>query len=155
MSKDTLVVYDSGFGNTARIAEAIAAGLNTRAVMAKDTPVETLRSLSLLVLGSPTQGGTMTPWLQQYCRNIPAGMLKGVKVATFDTRMAQAEQKKWLQLVMHITGYAASKIAAQLKSKGANVVGEPNGFIVGGKEGPLKDGELERAKTWGEQLRLG
>lgn len=153
MSKDSLVVYDSAFGNTAKIAEAIALGLDTRAVMAKDVPVGTLHGHNLLVLGSPTQGGTMTPYLQQYCKDIPAGSLKGVRVAAFDTRMAQAEQKKWLQVVMRITGYAASKIAAQLKAKGANVVSEPNGFIVGGKEGPLKEGELERAKAWGEQLR--
>ena len=153
MATDTLVIYDSGFGNTAKIAEAIAVGLNARAVMAKDTPLETLRNLKLLVFGSPTQGGTMTPYLQQYCKDMPKDLLQGVKIATFDTRLLESEQRKGLQMLMRVIGYAAPKIASQLKIKGSKIVGEPVGFIVGGKEGPLQSGELERAQAWGTSLR--
>jgi len=153
MAADTLVVYDSGFGNTAKIAEAIAVGLSARAVMAKDTPAENLRGLKVLVVGSPTQGGTMTQYLQQYCKDMPKGLLDGINVATFDTRLLESDQKKGLQLLMRVIGYAAPKIATQLKSKGATMVGEPAGFIVGGKEGPLNDGEFERAQAWGKSLR--
>jgi flavodoxin len=152
MAADTLVIYDSEFGNTAKIAKAIAKGLNARAVMAEDTPAESLRGLKLLVFGSPTQAGTMTQYLQQYCKDMPKGLLKGVRVASFDTRLLESDQKKALQLLMRIIGYAAPKIAAQLKTKGGIVVGEPMGFIVGDKEGPLKSGELERAQAWGKSL---
>lgn len=153
MAADTIVIYDSGFGNTAKIAEAIAAGLGARAVMAKDTPSESLRGLRLLVVGSPTQGGTMTQYLQQYCKDMPKDLLKGASVAAFDTRLLESEQKKGLQLLMRVIGYAAPKIATQLKAKGGKLVGEMTGFIVGSKEGPLADGELERARAWGKSLR--
>lgn len=154
MNTQSLVLYDSAFGNTAKIAEAIASGLGTRAVMAKDMPQETLRGLQLLVLGSPTQGGTMTPYLQQYCKDMPAGLLKSVKIATFDTRLEGQEQTAWLKLLMKVIGYAAPKISSKLMSKGAELVTDPIGFIVSGKEGPLKDGELDRAHIWGESLRF-
>jgi len=153
MAADTLVVYESGFGNTAKVAEAIAAGLDARAVMAKDTPAESLRGLKLIVVGSPTQGGTMTTYLQQYCKDMPKGLLEGASVATFDTRLLESQQKIGLQMLMRVIGYAAPKIAAQLKAKGGKLVGEPVGFIVGGKEGPLQSGELERAQAWGTSLR--
>lgn len=153
MNTQSLVLYDSAFGNTAKIAEAIASGLGTRVVMAKDVPQETLRGLRLLVLGSPTQGGTMTPYLQQYCKDMPAGLLQGVRIAAFDTRLEEHKQNAGLKMLMRVIGYAAPKISSKLISKGAGLVADPVGFIVSGKEGPLKDGELDRAHVWGESLR--
>jgi DNA-binding CsgD family transcriptional regulator len=44
-----------------------------------------------------------------------------------------------------IFGYAAGKIAGSLKTKGGTLILSPEAFFVKGKEGPLKEGELERA----------
>ncbi len=153
MNDETLVVYDSGYGNTAKIAEVIAAGLGTRAVQAKDVPADSLGKLKLLVLGSPTQGGNMTPFLKEYFEVVPDGSLHDVKVAAFDTRFALDDQKLGLRMLMRVIGYAAPKIITLLKAKGGKDIVEPEGFIVTGKEGPLKDGELVRAEAWGKQLR--
>lgn len=53
---------------------------------------------------------------------------------------------------MKVGGYAAGRIAETLKKKGGNLVMPPEGFFVKGKEGPLKEGELERTANWGEVI---
>lgn len=45
-------------------------------------------------------------------------------------------------------GYAAGRMAESLKAKGATLVMAPQPFYVKGKEGPLKEGKLERPATW-------
>ena len=145
----TLVVYDSAFGNTEEIARAIAGALGkpgeVKAVRPGDVTPAELASLELLVIGSPVQGGRATKAVQQLLDRIPAAGLKNVKVATFDTRMKH--------FVARMLGYAGDRLARALKEKGANLVAAPQGFIVKGREGPLVDGETERAATWARGLR--
>jgi hypothetical protein len=50
-------------------------------------------------------------------------------------------------------GKAAPTIAEALEKAGYARLAEPVGFIVAGKFGPLRDGELERARRWGSDLR--
>jgi hypothetical protein len=54
--------------------------------------------------------------------------------------------------MVSVFGYAAKPIADRLVRKGGELVGEPMGFIVLDAEGPLKEGELERAASWAEGL---
>ncbi|KKQ02909.1 MAG: hypothetical protein US14_C0043G0012, partial [candidate division WS6 bacterium GW2011_WS6_36_26] len=68
--------------------------------------------------------------------------LKGIGVATFDTRM---------KIIIH--GDATKKMSEMLSNSGAEVIVEPSWFIVTGKEGPLADGELEKAKEWAKQIK--
>jgi flavodoxin len=51
-------------------------------------------------------------------------------------------------MLTKVFGYAAGRIADSLKAKGGRLVAEPDGFIVEDREGPLKQGELERAADW-------
>jgi hypothetical protein len=90
--------------------------------------------------------------MQEFLNKIPAGSLKGIRVAAFDTRFAKSEHGVGLRLVMGVVGFATSKIADALKKKGGSLVAEPEGFIVEGKEGPLKVGELPRATTWAKGI---
>ncbi len=53
---------------------------------------------------------------------------------------------------MLLSGSAARGIASQLGKKGAQLVVEPESFFVGGKEGPLLEGEIVRATAWARQL---
>ncbi len=41
-----------------------------------------------------------------------------------------------------------------LERAGYGPIDEPQGFVVAGKFGPLRDGELERARAWGATLRI-
>ncbi len=54
--------------------------------------------------------------------------------------------------VARLFGYAAGRIADSLKAKGGNLAPPPEGFIVKGNEGPLKEGELERAAGWAKGI---
>ena len=82
--------------------------------------------------------------------------LRGVRAAAFDTRFDMAAvDSRMLRLAARVAGdnaYAASRIVAQLEAAGAEVVAEPEGFIVVDTEGPLRAGELERAAAWGASL---
>ena len=39
-----------------------------------------------------------------------------------------------------------------MKKQGRNVIIESEGFVVKGRKGPLKEGELERAEKWANQI---
>jgi flavodoxin len=138
-----LVVYDSQYGNTEAIARAIAGAAArgaARAVRVGDVKPADLKSVDVLAVGSPTLGGRPTPAIQQFLDGIPAGSLARVRVATFDTRMTMFSAR--------LFGGAAVRIDAALKAKGGLPAAKPEGFIVKGRNGPLADGERERAAVW-------
>lgn len=58
-----------------------------------------------------------------------------------------------LRLLMSVIRTAAERIAKALVKKGGRLVAEPEGFIVEQKEGPLKQGELERARLWAKGIQ--
>ncbi len=55
-------------------------------------------------------------------------------------------------MLLRVFGYAAGRITNSLKSKGGHLAAEPEGFIVEDSEGPLKQGELERAAIWAKGI---
>ena len=152
--KDTLIIYDSVFGNTAKIAKAMASALEEHLevdvrVVGEVFP-EHLDRIKTLIVGSPTRQFKETSALDQFLKQIPADTLEGVHVAAFDTRMTLQDVKKnkFLALMVKIFGYAAEKIAKQLVHLGGKEIVSPQGFFVTGMEGPLVEGELERAADW-------
>lgn len=152
-----MVVYDSVFGNTAKIAQAIGSALgdqesvSTRQV-AEVTP-EQMVGLDLLIVGSPTRAFSATPAITKLLKGIPANGLRGVRVAGFDTRMVIDEKTPAiLRFLVKFLGYAAEPISGRLMKKGGDLASVPEGFFVGGTEGPLTEGELERAAAWGARI---
>ena len=154
---NTLVIYDSFFGNTEQIAQAIgkAMPLPDQVEICRVSEVKPgqLAGSKLLIVGSPTRGFRPTPAIAELLKNLPASALEGVKVAAFDTRIATSDIKSGaLRLMVNLGGYAAAPIATALKKKGGVLVVPPEGFFVQDQEGPLKPGELERAASWARQL---
>ena len=70
----------------------------------------------------------------------------------FDTRISASDVGKGLRLLMKVGGYAAPHIANVLKKKGGNLVVPAEGFFVKDREGPLKEGERERAASWAKEV---
>jgi flavodoxin I len=142
----TLIVYDSVYGNTEAIAKAIGDAVSgeVRVVRVGDVNSSALETFDLLIVGSPTHGGRPTPAIQEFLEKLPLPALKGANVAAFDTRMRPR--------LARIFGFAAGRIARTLKKRGANVIGSPQGFFVQGSEGPLKEGEVERAAVWAKEM---
>ncbi len=152
-----LVVYDSVFGNTEQVAQAMGRGLaqlgdvETRRVT--DVEPQDLTEVDILVVGSPTRGFRPTPATKKLLKRIPAGGLDGVRVAAFDTRFSVEEtQSGILSFLVRLFGYAAGPIAGRLEKEGGDLVAPPEGFIVEGTEGPLRQGELERATNWARRI---
>jgi flavodoxin len=153
-----MVVYDSAYGNTEKIARAIGDALGTQGevtvVRAGDAKPDQLAGLALLVVGSPTQKFSPTGTTTGFLKGIPKNGLQGVKVAAFDTRfpVSEVEKVRILAFFVRIFGYAAEPIAGRLQKKGGDVVVPPEGFYVSGTEGPLLEGELERAADWAKEI---
>jgi flavodoxin len=144
---NALVVYDSQYGNTERIAHAIASALRasgpTRIVRADPAQPIGLEGVDLLVVGCPTQGWRPTRPIQSFLAVIPTGRLHELAIACFDTRFHKA---RWL------TGSAAAVMDKKLQQAGARLAVPPESFFVTASEGPLEPGELERAAAWAGRL---
>ncbi|NTW22892.1 flavodoxin family protein [Candidatus Falkowbacteria bacterium] len=150
----TVIVYDSMFGNTQKVAEAVASKIGGECVLChvKEAKPQEVQAAGLLIVGSPTHGGRASIPTQTFLKQLSKGILANVQVAAFDTRIAAADQSWWLKLVMKLIDFAAPKMAKGLAGKGGRLLLEPEGFIVNDKEGPLREGELERAQSWGEKI---
>jgi hypothetical protein len=160
-----LVVFESMFGNTESIAKAIAEGLSSR--MAVDTvevgaaPKGVEHEVALLVVGGPTHAFGMSrpgtrrsaaeqadhgvvsnrTGLREWLADIGRGTVD-VAVATFDTRIDRP----------HLPGSAARAAEKRLRRLGFRVVLPAESFYVSDTAGPLVDGEIERARGWGDEL---
>lgn len=154
------VVYDSAYGNTARVAQAIGEALRSAGEvevrLAHDLTPEGLITADVLVVGSPTQRFRPTEPLTRLLSSIPSGGLRGVRVAAFDTRLdMKASTSSMLKFFVRRAGesaYAAPHLARALSEHGGTLLAPPEGFIVEGTEGPLRVGELERAAGWARSL---
>jgi flavodoxin len=157
-----LVVYESMFGNTRQVAEAIRDGLATavevEAVEVGTAPATVPGDVGLLVVGGPTHAFGMTraatrgdavkkyggpvvsdrigirEWMDGLQR--PAGEVRAV---TFDTTFRKAR----------FMGRAGKKAEKKLRELGFRIVAPSEPFWVSEVKGPMEDGELDRAKAWG------
>lgn len=143
-----LVVYDSVYGNTERIAGVIGGAFpgEVQVLRVSEADPNELASADLLIIGSPTHGALPTEAVQALVDRIGPPSCEGARAATFDTRLTWRFLERW-------GGFAAPKIAVLLMEKGWTIAGEPGGFFVKGlKKGPLKKGEVERAAAWAREL---
>jgi flavodoxin len=144
-----LIIYDSQYGNTEKIAQAIGAGFEGENKILKvgDVKPEDITWAGIVIIGSPTQGGRQTPAVKTFIENLPADTFTGKRLAAFDTRM----KSFWVKMF----GWAADKIEDSLKGKGGNITAQPQGFLVKTAKGPLVEGEEARATTWAKAIAAG
>ncbi len=154
--QNILIVYDSVFGNTEKVAremeKALTGKTSVKALRVGSVKPQDLQQIDVLLAGSPTRKFRPTPAMVKFLKTIPRNGLKNVHVAAFDTRVDIVEvNSKILNFFVKIFGYAAAPMAALLKKKGGQEILPPVGFIVHGTEGPMRDGEIERARQWAEK----
>jgi flavodoxin I len=152
-----VVIYDSFFGNTEKVAKAIGGALGSPNEVSvsriSETNLNQLQDLELLIIGSPTRAFSSTPAIKAFVKKISGKSLEGVRVSAFDTRMKIDEKTPGiLRFFAGIFGYAAKPILDGLVKKGGNQVMPAEGFFVVGSEGPLADGELDRAAQWAKSI---
>ena len=165
-----LVIYESMYGNTREIAEAIAAGIGQSADVHLVPTVEADDALTenpdLVVMGGPTHVHGMSRASTRRAAVADASkpgrelrvdphaegpglrdLLGSIKkldahAAAFDTRI---ETAGWL------SGHASKGIARRLERRGARLIAAPESFLVT-KDNHLVVGEVDRARQWGAAL---
>ena len=153
------VIYESLYGNTEAIARAVAEGVGQHGdvtiLEVSQAPRGFAEGVDLLVLGAPTHGhgmsrpesrGSADPakadiGIREWLERLPA--TREARAAVFDTRF---DKPRWL------TGSAALKISRRLGQVGCELVVPPESFFVNHTEGPLRKGELDRARRWGAEV---
>ena len=119
---NTLVIYDSSYGNTERIARAVAEALSehgeARVVSAAEVGTLSKAGLDLLVVGAPTQRHGLPAQVKDLLESTPNGTLEHLRALSFDTRYHHAKL---------ITGSAAKEIGKLLRGQGHSdwCVGQP------------------------------
>ena len=153
---NALVIYHSVYGNTEEIARAIGEVIAEAGEVKVARPDEVnpsdLEAIDLLIVGSPTHGGRPTKPVRKFLSKIPRNALENVSTAAFDTGFSAKGKGLGIRIAVRILGYAAGRIAGRLKNKGGHQMVPPESFIVEGNEGPLKEGELERAASWAKEI---
>jgi flavodoxin len=153
MKRRIIVVYDTVYGNTKKIAEAITDGFldrekeaDCRLLHAADVTPADVAASDLIVAGSPTRAFRATEPLVRFA-NDPAVGWQGKAFIAFDTRIDPAVIRFGLfRKIVTSAGYAADHIAKLLVRRGAVAAADTAGFLVTGKEGTiLVKGEEERA----------
>lgn len=158
----TWVVYESMWGNTRAVAEAVGRGIGSDVLVidVDQTPAVMPAEVELLVVGGPTHAFSMSrestrqdavqkgagpdhstrgirEWLERQPRS------EALAVATFDTRVAK---------VRRLPGSAAKAAAKSVRSHHLGRLLDSESFYVDDMQGPLLDHELERATEWGARL---
>lgn len=161
-----MVVYESMFGNSERVARAVAEGLGEYGdVVLRDVasaaPGEIPVGVDLLVAGGPTHAMSMSRTgtredavrqgagqglvgrgLREWLADAPED-LHGLTFTTFDTRVSR---------VRRLPGSAAKGAARSLRRRRGHLLTAPESFFVDDVAGPLAPDEVERARAWGRAL---
>ena len=164
-----LVVFESMFGDTQAVAEAIASGLRPEmdVVVCEVSVAPSLAEvpIDLLVIGGPTHAFRMSSAetrsaAQKKTESSVISPTTGIRdwirsqrdhairppVATFDTRFKHSRR---------LTGSAARNAERKLRKEGFDLLAPAQSFFVDGEQGPLLVGESDRAFQWGESLTVG
>ena len=155
---NVLVIYDTFFGNTETIAKQIGIGMQGSAfvqvVKVNNVTPNQIQDADYLVIGSPTRGFRATEGINNLITELTAEKLDGKQITTFDTRMDLIDIKSSIsRFIVKKGGFAANKLAKELKKKGIQLAKEPEGFLVTGEKGEtMVSGEPERAAGWGKSL---
>jgi len=142
-----LVVYDSVFGNTEKLANALASGLTSGevdvdVVKVDSVKLEELSAVDLLCVGSPTHAWNASKSTKEFLEHLLTVQgLEGKKAFAFATKMTS-----------RLSGDAGRKIENKLKDAGLTVARRAYTAIVEGREGPLEEGAEEALKKIGEEL---
>lgn len=169
-----VVVYESVYGNTHAVAEAIGKGIGAadpsgevQVVPVGQATPDVIAGADLVVVGGPTHARGMTRAMsrtgavekakEQGREEILDPDAAGEGLREWFDAMDKAPGTRATAFDTHgepalLAGGAAHGIGKRLRKHGFTLVTEPKGFVVEGMEGPMRDGELDKAEAWGRSL---
>jgi flavodoxin len=122
------------------IAEKLASNGDVRTISSDELTVDALQEVDLVVMGSPTHNMNLPKAVQPVLEVLPKRILPKTPVAAFDTSY------KMSAILSRFT--AAKKLSKKLRKLGGKQIVPPETFHVKEREGPLYEGEMERAQSW-------
>jgi len=143
-----LVVYDSVYGNTEKVARALAKGLgdggvDVDSIRADAVKFDELSKYDLLVVGSPVHIWSATKPIKAFLERLKTVEgLSGKKAFVFDTKLSRSG----------LAGSAGGKIERNLKSLGLTIAKPHATAVVKGNEGPLEEGAEEAFNQLGAEI---
>jgi flavorubredoxin len=160
-----LVVYESFWGNTAAIAGAIAEGIDeaigdARLLTTDAATADLVAAAGLVVAGAPVLGFRLPT------EGMRTSLPRSEARAPHPPDVSHRSMRSWLEALPHGHGACAAfetriswspggsvkAIEKALAAAGFEVLAPAGKFVVTGRYGPLRDGELERARRWGAEL---
>lgn len=141
-----LVAFDSSYGNTERVAQAICAGMKEVGMVdvsckrIESTSPDDFRQADVWVIGSPTHMGGPTRETKKALKIAFGTGTEGKKGCAFDTRFAK------------VPGGAAEKVEAVMSERGVEILLKSEGFVVTGMKGLLAEGEEAKAVGFGRRI---
>ena len=145
--KNAIVIYDSVYGNTEKVARALAEGLeksgSVKVTLSRtiDTDVAKLSEYDIALVGAPTHAWNASEPMHKFLDKIGESVLKGKKAFAFDTKMKS-----------RLAGSGAKHIEERLTKLGAEIVKERMSGIVKGREGPLEEGTENKFTSIGLEI---
>jgi len=146
--KGAIFIYDTNFGNTEKIARALARGMEKQGrtvdcVKADEVDVDTLVEYDFLAIGGPTHAFGISKPMKAFLEKLKSLNIKGKKAFAFDTKL-----KAWW-----LPGSAGKGIEKTLKELGMRIVKPHSSVIVTGNEGPLEEGVEELFEQIGGEIQ--
>jgi flavodoxin len=142
------IIYESRLGNTAQLAMVIAQALarSERVQVLAAGKAGVPRGVELLLIGIPSHRHRSPDSVLEWLRRLPAGGLAGVHVSVFDIRY---QPLRWFE------SSVAHKIGRKMLRLGAAYATLPESFFLTGHEGPLPEEEVQRARSWAQNMLRG
>ena len=145
--RSAIIVYHSVYGNTEKVARALAQGLEKSGSVkvtlsrADEADVGKLTGYDMILIGAPTHAWNASEPIRKFLDKIGESALKGKKAFAFDTKMKS-----------RLAGSGAKHIEERLSKLGAEIVKERMSAIVKGREGPLEEGSESRFTSVGLEI---
>ncbi len=144
-----IVVYESKYGNTKRVAEIIIEGIRevqegeTALNQVKDVDLDKIAEYDVILIGSPNHYGGPTKGISEFIDKLEKLDLKGMHFAVFDTHLGKG-----------FFGKAARKMEKRINEKvpGLKRIGPILSIAVQGSKGPIIEGELSKCKEFGKRI---
>ena len=149
--KRGIVIFDTRFGNTEKIANALerglaSVGIETRCINSKQVNAELLKEYDIVAVGAPTERFSASKPIKEFLENLRAVDLRGKWGFAFDTKLGSV-----------LSGSAAGRIEKDLKKIGLELIAPRESAIVFGTGSSmsnirLKDGEEKRFEEIGVKI---
>lgn len=154
-----LVVYDTKYGNTQRVAELIAEGLRSTGA---EAVVENMKKVNLdeaggfdaILMGSPNHIGRPTRTFKKFVGKLKKANLKEKSLAAFDTYVGKKDDQEVIQPGGGEFQKALLRMEKQLKEKlpHLKLISPGLSIAVGGMKGPILDADLPKCNEFGQKI---